>query len=111
DQQQFVRLIEAAKIPMVRRHIARRVASLPPSATADAGLLSLLVVLENSRDGQAQVDVLTGINQGLAGRPRVPMPKVWPPVYQKLANSPNSQVQQQATILALTFGDPKALAD
>lgn len=110
NQKRFVQLTEAAQIPMVRRHIARRVASLPPSAGADAGLVSLLSVLGNSEDGQAHIDTLTGINEGLTGRPSVPMPKTWPPVYQKLSSSQNSQVQEQAIILALTFGDPEALA-
>ena len=111
DQKRFIQLITAAKIPLIRKHIARRVASLPPSSKAAKGLVSLLSILKGADDSQTQIDTLSGIKEGLVGRPKVPMPKSWTSTYQKLSASQNSQVQEQATILALKFGDTNALAD
>jgi putative heme-binding domain-containing protein len=54
-------------------------------------------------------DLLRGISDALQGQRQVPMPKDWRAVYPKLAKSPDAEVRDKATSLALVFGDPAAL--
>ena len=69
----------------------------------------LVQLLGQVDDPQFQLDLLTGMIDGLKGRRSVPMPKGWSKVYPKLAKSPNAQVRDKAKVLALVFGDVSAL--
>ncbi|NOY00459.1 MAG: c-type cytochrome, partial [Verrucomicrobia bacterium] len=111
DLKRFTQLISSARIPLIRRHIARRVASLPQLEKFTSGVTLLISVMNSTTDEETHINVLTGINEGFTGRPSVPQPDGWKSTYQKLSSSTNSQVREQATMLALTFGDPNALAD
>ncbi len=74
--------------------------------------LALLVEhLGTTADPTAHHTVLTGINQSLKGRRRVTMPAGWPAAFAKLEQSNNGEVRTQALALAVTFGDPAALAE
>lgn len=83
----------------------------PSSAQDTSGLDGLVTLLAEVDDADFQLDLLKGIRDGLQGRKSVPMPKGWKEVYPKLAKSPKPQVREQAKLLALTFGDPAALAE
>jgi putative membrane-bound dehydrogenase-like protein len=106
DQSRFVALAGTAKIPLVRRHIARRVASM---AEEKAGLDSLVKLLAGAVDA-ARLDILGGILEGLAGRRTVAMPASWTTTYAALQKSSDDAVQQRSLELALVFDDPIALA-
>ncbi len=110
DQKRFIQLTSTSEISMIRLHVARRVASLPP-ARADQGLATLVSVMKTMTDEKYLTDILSGISEGLKGRPETPMPQEWTSLYQKLSNSPDSQVREQAILLALTFGDANALSN
>ena len=77
----------------------------------DDGLDGLVALLAEVDDADFQLDLLTGMRDGLQGRKRVPAPKGWNDVYRKLAGSENTNVQETARLLAVTFGDEKALAE
>ena len=106
DPAKFMALTVASKLPTVRRHGARRMASLSPP---DAGLARLSAALAQSDDPTAQIDLLSGIQQGLAGRRRVEMPDNWTAAYAILSNSENEEVRQRAIQLALIFDDQDAI--
>ena len=110
DLDQFLALATSAKIPLVRRHIARRAASLSDiSGGASADGLSAVMQTLGDASPEVQLDLLAGILPGLEGRRSVKMPKAWPAVYAKLKKHPQAQVREQALQLALVFNDPLAL--
>lgn len=82
-----------------------------PSRGENAQLDPLVQVLGETQDASLQRDVLEGMREGLRGRRQVPMPEHWPAVYRQLAKSDDAQVRESALALALTFGDPEAVAD
>lgn len=106
DLKRFVRLAATAEIPVIRRHIARRAASLNPEL---GGLDELVEVLQATDSETRQIDLLDGILQGLEGRRRVDMPHRWSAAYAHLLSSESQQVQQRVIRLALIFDDPVAL--
>jgi hypothetical protein len=107
DPQRFVALAATTAIPLVRRHVARRVAG---SAATVKGLNSLVMLLGDCDDGRIQQDLLAGILQGFQGRRSISMPDAWPKVYAKLKAQVSDSVRQSALELALIFDDPIALA-
>lgn len=106
DLDRFVELANAAAIPLIQRHIARRVASLP---RPDAGLEALVRLLGHSQDDGLRHEVLAGIAQGLEGRRAVAVPAGWSVVYSRLRQSPLAAVRDGALRLAITFDDQDAL--
>ncbi len=75
------------------------------------GIAALVQLLNEIDDADFQLDLLKGIQEGLRGRRQIEMPSDWPDLYaSKLARSTNSDVRQLARALAVTFGDPQALA-
>ncbi len=106
DLQRFIELATSSRIPIVRNHIARRVASHEKSAT---GLNALSKVLANSEDPVLQFDVLSGIMHGLEGRRSLLMPESWTAAFSILESSVDGRVRQSAMELALLFDDPRAL--
>lgn len=92
------------EIPLVRQFVARRVVddALAKGEKAD---LSLLVAALTGTDKNVQSDMLKGAREALRGRKALLMPPGWPTAYASLVKS------DDATFLALLFGDPVALAD
>lgn len=79
-------------------------------ARADGPSLEPLVkVLQRVADPAIELDVLRGMREALQDRRSVPMPAGWGAVYRRLDESPDPQVRQEATLLALLFGDPDAI--
>ena len=52
---------------------------------------------------------MRGMHEALRGRKSAPMPPGWPEASERLAGSPDPEVREQALLLALAFGDPKAV--
>ena len=111
-------LIEDAKIYQVRQYIARRLTDLftareagssAPSAASPSGLDPLVEVLARVRDTAVQEDILIGMYAALEGRKNIDMPKLWPAVYERLSRSEQKEVRDQANLVALVFGDRKAV--
>jgi hypothetical protein len=111
DPSQALELAVAARIPLIRQFIARRVAD-DAAARGDKGDLSPLVAALRSTDDVAlQADLLKGAREGLRGRKTMPMPKDWPAVYARLSQSSDTAIKIHAVMLALVFGDPQAVVD
>ena len=107
DLDRFVALAETSQIPLVRRHVARRVADFDRLELGLAQLTSLLVRSDNAA---VHEELLTGILAGLEGRRSVPMPTTWPAAFSKLHSSPSAIVRRAAVELAVIFDDANALA-
>lgn len=105
--ERFVKLAQAARQPLVRRHIARRAASLVDNSAA----LELLARLLPQVDTTSQRDLLDGMLVGLEGRRRVTRPTSWSDAYSLLNKSKDGSVREDSLELALIFDDPAALAE
>lgn len=105
DLSRFVKLAATTEIPLLRRHIARRVASLSDPAE---GLGELIALLPNGST-EFRHDLLQGILRGLEGHRAFPMPPEWPESYRTVAAAEDAQVNELALRLALLFDDPVAL--
>src|SRR5207302_1159480 len=90
DTDRFVALAGTARIPLVRRHIARRAAF---RADSGAGLVSLVRLL-GSASHEIQEDVLEGMLQGLEGRRSFEMPAGWKEAYATLKISPQPAIRE-----------------
>jgi len=103
-----IEVLAAAKVPTVRAFLIRRLAQ-----TGDPAVLDKLIEQTLTKDAKPaeQLAVLREINEGLKGRRSVEMPKSWPTVFSTLMTSPDREVGSVAMALAITFSDPKALAE
>ncbi len=102
----FVELAKHSEIPIVRRHIARRVAGRPDDAQ---GIELLVRLLRDSSDKSRVQDVLEGILVGLQGTRTKSMPDGWPQTFEHLTQLNDAPIRQDALRLALIFDDPAAL--
>jgi putative heme-binding domain-containing protein len=75
-----------------------------------AGAELLVELLGQTDDAAVQRDLLTGMQEALRGRKNLSPPRGWSAVYKKLLDSPDGHVRERATLLALLFGDPRAIA-
>lgn len=75
----------------------------------DSGLAVLVEALGQVDDAAVQIDVLQGMHDALRGRKQVKAPPAWSAVYDKLAKSPAVDVREKARLLALIFGDARAV--
>jgi putative membrane-bound dehydrogenase-like protein len=104
DRGQAVELIQSARIPLVQKLLARRIAAAKYGET-----LTLLVPLLKNGKHELRETILSGMLEALEGRRDVPMPKGWSDVYPMLAGSGTPPVKVKARLLALIFNDPRAL--
>jgi putative membrane-bound dehydrogenase-like protein len=103
DPARAANLLGAAKVPLARQYLARRIA-----AGQEDKLEPLMGVLAGGME--VQRDVLRGMHEALRGRRGVTMPAGWPEVRRKLAASPSALVREKVMQLAVVFGDREALA-
>ncbi len=106
DPLRFVSLAAEAGIPLIPRHIARRIA-VDVSDTDPESLALLLQIAASGGPGRGEI--LAGMLAGLEGRRSVPMPSDWPAIYRHWKE--NGLLDPEAIRLALIFDDPTALAD
>ena len=105
DLERFIRLAGVSEIPLVRRHIARRVSS---RSKADPGLNHLAVLLTEANDPARLRDLVAGMLTGLQGSRSVKMPESWPSAYQHLSGQKDRELWRDALRLAVIFDDPVA---
>jgi putative heme-binding domain-containing protein len=106
DLTRFAGLASTTRIPLLARHVARRVASSPEFSGEG---LELLVHQLGEIDVDVQAELLTGIIEGLEGRRSVAMPGQWPKTYARLQEGSSSSVRERSLQLALIFDDPVAV--
>ena len=103
---QAVELAQASRLPLVRRHIARRLTEdIERQPEAVAALLN--TVLDTS-DESYQRDVLEGMHAAVRGWHKAQPPAVWREVELKLANAA-IDLRQTVRELSLVFGSGRAM--
>ncbi len=110
DRARAVDLAERSRIPLLRRHIARRLVAADDRAGDGRGVASVVARLGDSDDPGFQADLLGGLLESLRGRKATAPPVGWPVAYDRLAASREAEVRDAAVKLALQFGDPRAIA-
>jgi putative membrane-bound dehydrogenase-like protein len=110
DRAAFVALAAAAKIPLVRRHVARRYTEEARDAEALEPLIRLLAA---GKDPAIQGDIIHGLLAGLTsqGLRNPGLPPSWPAAYAALRQVTAPQLRGPVAKLALVFDDPVALAE
>ena len=98
-------LIAMTKIPLVQQFLTRRFLS---GGSIEKKLAPVLSVLVTNTD--AQLPILKGIQDAVAGRRRLATPSGWAEAYAKLAVNPSQDVRNRAMKLAVIFGDRQAIA-
>jgi putative membrane-bound dehydrogenase-like protein len=105
NSQHALELAGQSKIPLILEFIVRRV-----SSTATGLALSQVVSgLAKAEQPNVQLAYLRGMREGLKGHRRVPMPSGWSDVYSGLSQSTSAEVRHLTTLVAVTFGDARAL--
>ena len=104
DVRRFVALAEGSAIPLVQRHVARRVASLEKP---ENGLNEVIALLTRVDDG-ARAELLDGLLQGVKGRAALRPPEGWSAAAAILRDRP--AVAFKAIELGSAFGDPDSIA-
>jgi putative heme-binding domain-containing protein len=110
DPDRALKLAAAARIPLVRQFLARRVADDAVAKGPKGDLTPLVAVLGGASEA-VQRDLLSGTREGLRGRKNMKMPTGWAALYSRLAKSDDTALRENAMLLALVFGDPQALLD
>jgi putative membrane-bound dehydrogenase-like protein len=110
DPAHSLHLAVGARVPLVRRFIARRVAE-DAAAKSNKGDLKPLVDALREAGEKVRLDLLAGAREGLRGTRSMKMPKGWDGVHDSLSRSENPIMRQHAVVLALIFDDPRALED
>ncbi len=121
DPARALNLAVAARIPLLRQFIARRLAddalareTKQPASTPSRlseHLALWVMTVSQATDPAVQTDLLLGMREGLRGRRSVPRPEGWTQLYPRLAGSVAPVVREHAVMLALLFGDPQAVVD
>jgi len=107
DTARALRLALASPIPPLPAFMVRRVAAI---GTPEAFAALVEEGIRKAPNPSVRLLVLRGMNEALKGRRQVAMPPTWPDVSAALVRDADPEVRAQATALAVTFGDPKALA-
>ncbi|QDU64039.1 FG-GAP repeat protein [Planctomycetes bacterium Pan216] len=106
DPARAIELAYSSGIDLLPMYMTRRVTSI-----GTPEVLTMLVDrLGSSSSAKEQLTLLRGMNEAFRARRQVPMPKSWLDVATKLRAHADPEIRSQAQSLALTFGDPKALA-
>ncbi len=106
DPRWGVDLALSSKLPGLLRNSVRRIAAIGTPEALDV----LVGALDRAESDAIRLTILEAFNQSLQGRRQVDMPGAWPPVFARLGASSDAEVRSLATALAVTFGDPAALA-
>ncbi|MBL9209517.1 MAG: c-type cytochrome [Opitutaceae bacterium] len=103
----FVRLIAAARIPIVQRYGARRLAE--EITTAPQPLNTLLVTIATHGAPANHRALLEGLADGLSGQRKAPKPADWERVQTLLAAGADGPLLDRLRDLSALFGDGRAL--
>jgi putative membrane-bound dehydrogenase-like protein len=106
DTSKALDLAARSKVPQLVGYMARRVASQGTPEALDA----VVRALGRRADTAGRLALLRGLGEALKGRRQAAMPASWPEAFRKLAGDPSGEVRSLAQGLAVTFGDPQALA-
>ncbi len=106
DPEAALAILKRAEIPILRRFIVRRRAGLP-----GASLEPFLTLMADRDNPGLHEEVLAGLLDALRGRRSTSPPPIWPHLAAHLARSQNEIVRERSRLLALSLGDPEAVAE
>jgi putative membrane-bound dehydrogenase-like protein len=109
NPQRAASLAISSKIPVLRRHLSRRLTV--EIETQGKAVDGLVMRLPEANSAAVQTDVLTGMTEALRGWRKAPRPADWDKIGEKLGASRNEQVRELTRELAVVFGDGRALAE
>ncbi|HEX3146756.1 MAG TPA: PVC-type heme-binding CxxCH protein [Gemmataceae bacterium] len=99
-------LLKATQLPIVREFIARK------ATATDLAYIDLMLAQAVGTSGPAVAhDLLQGIIDGLGGAREVKAPSEWETAGPELLASRDPRVRERAMVLAVTFGDEKAITE
>ena len=102
-----VRLVERAKIELVRQFTARRL-TLELERQPEA-LEALLSLAAKTKDEDIRHDILHGMSDAMRGWTKVSPPKGWAAVSELAAKSESNELKTMARELSVVFGDGRAI--
>ncbi|MFV2068290.1 MAG: hypothetical protein ACC645_15065 [Pirellulales bacterium] len=105
DSQAALILASAAKIPLLRRYIARRVLDVAEPAPEQVVRAAL-----RTPDPHVRFDLLQGMLDALGDRGSRSAPPSWQAIYDQIAESSDPALRSVAVRLATMFGDRQAIA-
>jgi putative heme-binding domain-containing protein len=110
DSKRALTLITKGTIPLIREHIARRIASLPSNngKPGDA-LVPLVNLLAETKERGVKYSVLRGMLEALKGRRQVAMPANWATAFPLIVAGTPEYVEGLALRLGALFDDEAAL--
>jgi len=111
NPERALELAIAARIPLVRQYVARRVVDAAAAHGTKGDLSPLVAALASTTEDTILSDLLKGARESLRGQKNLRMPAGWPAVYKRLAQSADATVREDAVIMALVLGDPQAVID
>jgi len=100
-------LLEASEMNLLSRSIARR---LSHDANGQ-GLAALTSALKDRFSDDKAAQIIEGMNRSLEGRKNLPAPAGWGSLYPKFSKSDHGGLNEQAKILAATFGGEEVIAE
>ncbi|MEZ6091800.1 MAG: hypothetical protein R3C05_28100, partial [Pirellulaceae bacterium] len=111
DASRYAKLAVYSQIPLLSKHIARRIASSQQAEAGIHALLAQVLSLLDDRDQRTKpvlAAILDGLLIGLEGR-RLSPPTNWSTVSAKLRRHPDSDIRQKGVRVALLLNDPQAI--
>ncbi|MGF1582602.1 MAG: PVC-type heme-binding CxxCH protein [Gemmataceae bacterium] len=104
-----VRLAKTAKIPVVRRFIARRLTE--NLASKPAPVSELVKLARNNTSSAFQKDLLHGMSDALEGWLKATPPNGWSELQAELSKSSDTTVKKLVRNLSVVFGDGRAFEE
>jgi putative heme-binding domain-containing protein len=104
DRSSALSLARNSELPIVRRLITRRVVSAEPVE----GLAAVIALVKSVGDAACR-DMLGGAREALRGRKHVARPEGWASAFAELVARRDPDVIEQALLLGLDVGEPKAV--
>ena len=111
DPGRAAELVSKARIPIVRQHLARRLALLEDAKLATSPLAPLVAMLATSDNADVARDVLQGVYGAFKGRREMPMPEGWSSTAARWAKSEKNEIHQTTLLLSVLFGDRSAIEE
>lgn len=106
DRRAALRLATGAKIPLVRRFVARRALDVEKPAVEDVARAAL-----GAPSDEVRLDFLHGMLDALEERGRRSAPPSWARLYRLSSTSGNPSLRSITARLATVFGDRQAIAE
>ncbi len=103
-----LQIAATTEMPLVRKFIARRIAS---EFKTEADSFAKLVALLSKSNQERALDMLSGITAALDGWRQVPAPQGWEHVVATFGECEHEEVQRQVRELSVVFGDGRAIEE